>query len=165
MFEEKLGPNIPLNFHLKFKDTDIRFGDDCVFLDYTLILEVSDHTLGLETVFFDELKVQSVLSITLKNDHFINHIIELQLNSNDRYSQTTAPHFASFPITHNEYQTFVEDFALMLYEIKQYWNDVVFLEKIPNPYDVPQFYETLHFIDGVMYMELMTFNNYKNSWS
>ena len=63
------------------KDTNIKFGDDCVFFYFTLMFEVADvSNRGLETVFYDEIKISSIFKFQLKKDHYMVDIMDLKMN-------------------------------------------------------------------------------------
>ena len=57
-----------------------------------------------------------------------------------------------FSITPNEYHSFISDFSLMLVSQKTYLNDVILRGGIPFPYDTEEFYTTVQFREGAMYL-------------
>lgn len=100
----------------------------------------------------DELKMMAVFDIEMEDDIVFVQIHSLQLSIHERYGTRDYPMHSSFPITPNEYKSFISDFSLMLVSQKEYLNDVVLRGGLPFPYDTEEFYTTVQFREGAMYL-------------
>jgi len=59
LFYEKLGKNKPMEFHMRVKNIDVKFGqyDTDIIVSYTLCIDFKEDKQHNKSVFYDELKM------------------------------------------------------------------------------------------------------------
>lgn len=79
IFEEKMGPNQPMRFDVKFKDFAVQFGefDVDIFAEYTMMVGFYLDVEGAQELMYDEFRFQTAMNIRAEND-----IVHIDLTEN-----------------------------------------------------------------------------------
>jgi len=97
IFEEKLGPNVPLEINLSYRDMKFTFGADWsdnnegeidIDVEYILRMRVYNQThdpLDILGYFYDEIPIKEGINLELHDDTLYGEIKYLQMNIHDRY--------------------------------------------------------------------------------
>lgn len=115
-----------------------------------------------ESLLRDELAMKNDLYIVLDDDELWLWIEDINLNIHERYGQRSVPKQNSLNMTENDYQKFLGELSMSLYQIEEHLNEVTFRDPIPMyQLETPEFYKGVMFWDHAMYIELFVEEEYK----
>merc|ERR1719183_1832873 len=153
IFEEKLGPHVPLKAYANLKDIKIMFGqyDTDVAADFTLCLTFSKdepvrhHDPSASELLYDCLEFSVSSDLGMHYDVVHANIIQLKLVLNSQGNRDR-PKRNSMDMTPNEYREFLEDLSFSTSEIKKLLNDVVLRGNNAHmPYTMDEFQTSVKF--------------------
>lgn len=94
------------------------------------------------------------LRINPHNDLVMANIKTMRLDLNNKYSQKSLPEKNTMNMNENEYKDFLNSFSLTLSTLKEWLNDVVFIEGFTMPYRIDEFRTGVSFKDSQMHINL-----------
>ena len=156
LFEEKLGPDVPMKLTLHVKDVKVTLGqfDTDMIFEYTFCTSWRPNLLGSHEVFYDEIKAITSLDMKTENELFHINLLNHKLDIDPKLGPKSRPVREKMEVTANEYREFLATLGFTMEYMKKWLNENFFRGGVYAPYNVEEFKTNVLFREKSMHLLL-----------